>query len=281
MTEALVRPLLPDDVPAVVRVQHAAFARLDGDPTPLAPEVEVRAQARVAHLQRTDPDGAWVVEEAGTVVGAGLALRREQVWFLSLLVVDPDRQGRGAGARLLEACLRTADGARGSYLCSSQDPRALRRYVRAGFALRPGLDARGPVDRSLLRPAPGVREGDWARDGDRLDDVGRALRGAPYGPDLQVLAQHRLLVARGGAAVVREGRVVLVGAEDPGTAALLLRAALAEAGPEVEVDAVTGDQPWAVQELVAAGLPLRPGTSVCVRGDVGPLAPYLPGGAYG
>jgi hypothetical protein len=35
-----------------------------------------------------------------------------------------------------------------------------------------------------------------------------------------------------------------------------------------------------VRPVLDAGLVLKPGGAVFVRGDVGPLTPYLPSGAY-
>ncbi|MBV8219054.1 MAG: hypothetical protein JO325_11365 [Solirubrobacterales bacterium] len=46
-------------------------------------------------------------------------------------------------------------------IVSSNDPRALRLYARAGFALQPTLAAEGEVDRRALPSAhPGIREDD-------------------------------------------------------------------------------------------------------------------------
>lgn len=279
-----VRPLQPEDVEAAARVQIAAFSALDagaGRPVPPVEELLPRASARVAHLQATDPDGALVADLDGRIAGVALALRREDVWFLSLLVVDPELQSRGTGALLLERALASADGTRGQYLCSSSDPRALARYGRAGFALGPGVEVSGTLDRSVLPRVEGVREGDWERDGERVEERARAARGAGYGPDLDMLRTGRLLVAEGGVAVVRPGTVTMVSAADQATATQLLWAGIAEAGEEVEVAEVTAANPWAVRVLVDSRLPLSLGGGVAVRGDVGPLAPHLPSGAYG
>jgi hypothetical protein len=56
--------------------------------------------------------------------------------------------------------------------------------------------------------------------------------------------------------------------------------ARAPAGKDVDVSWLTSSQQWAIEVVVAAGLDLRPGGAVCLRGDVGPFRPYLPGGAY-
>ena len=288
---ARLRPLQPDDVAEAARSSVLTFVELDrrlGLPAPEYDDaVRRRQEARVAHLQSTDPDSAWVAEDDGRVVGTALALRRGPLWFLSLLTVDPGHQGRGVGRQLLEASLRTAEDAPAAWILSSPDPRALRRYARAGFALHPGYDATGTVDRAALPADARVREGDVGRHGELVDGVVSALRGAPYGPDLAAFdrAGADLLVAEDGAdrgfAVCSPTRVVALGATSPALATRLLWAALARTEGEVELGFLTADQQWATDVVVAAGLTVRPGSSSCRRGALGPLTPFLPSGAYG
>ena len=86
-----------DDVEASFAVQWAALSELDDRNKRATPELTDAARARgvgrVAHLRETDPDGAWVAEQDGAVVGCALALVREGMWFLSLLMVEPSQQG--------------------------------------------------------------------------------------------------------------------------------------------------------------------------------------------
>jgi hypothetical protein len=94
-----------------------------------------------------------------------------------------------------------------------------------------------------------------------------------------------LLVAEGpagrGYAVVRKGSPALLAATAPETASELLWACLAEGFDElVEVPWITGDQNWAVPVVLEAGLSLSPAGPICVRGDLGPLTPYLPSGPF-
>ena len=99
---------------------------------------------RFSHLIETDPGGAWVAEEDGRVIGAALAIDREGVWGLSLLVVLPDHQSSGIGRALLDRSLGYADGGRrGAIILASPDHRALRAYARAGFEMHPCMDAEG------------------------------------------------------------------------------------------------------------------------------------------
>ena len=54
-----------------------------------------------AHTLATDPSRFRVAERDGEVVAFGSAVRRGDVWFLSMLFVDPSAQARGLGRRLL------------------------------------------------------------------------------------------------------------------------------------------------------------------------------------
>ena len=285
-----IRPLQPADVPAAHELSFSTFVELDtrlGEPVPEHTDaVRARGEGRVAHLQRTDPDGAWVAEHEGRLVGVALALRRGPLWFLSLLTVEPGLQGQGVGRQLLEAALRTSQDAPAGWILATQDPKALRRYARAGFALHPGYDARGHVDRAELPAGLGVRTGDLAADGDLVDDVVGRLRGAPYGPDLEAFAPHaQVLVAEDGPergyCLVRPGHVVGLGATTPALAQRLLWAALAGAEGEVSVEFLTADQQWGIAVVLAARLPVRLGGSSCRRGALGPMTPHLPTGAFG
>jgi GNAT superfamily N-acetyltransferase len=98
-----VRPLESRHVDAAHDVSAAAFddlnRRLGEDPEPPTPVAVGRI--RIGRCLATDPGGAWVAERDGEVVGCALAIVREGVWGLSLLVVRPDAQSSGAGRELL------------------------------------------------------------------------------------------------------------------------------------------------------------------------------------
>jgi len=94
--------MAPDDIVPV----EAVARRLLGSPgTPATAGTIGAGLARIAHLQRTDPGGAWVAEAGALLTGAALALVREGVWGLSLLIVHPDAQSNGTGSALLRAAL--------------------------------------------------------------------------------------------------------------------------------------------------------------------------------
>jgi GNAT superfamily N-acetyltransferase len=262
----------PSDADAVVDLMHAVWG------------VEERGPAllRARHLIGTDPGGAWVTQDGGGVVdGAALALLREGLWGLSLLIVRPDRQSAGCGRALLGAATAYGADARGGIVIASSDPRALRSYWRAGYALRPAFDADGPVRHRPALPAT-VREGRWPADRALVDELSRAQRGAAHSPDTDALlaAGCRLLVHDdGGYVFAAGGRAVLLAARGERVARALLEAVLhdAETGTVWFLD---GEQQWAIDVVLAAGLSLRPAGATCVRGDVGPMRPYLPSGAY-
>jgi GNAT superfamily N-acetyltransferase len=277
----VIRPLLPDDVAVCRQVTLDALASIPVEMPPNTPENIARGQARIAHLQRTDPHSAWVAEEDGQVVGCALALVREGMWFLSLLMVDPRFQSRGLGRELLDATLTTATDR--SWILATAAPAALRRYRHAGFDLIPCLTAKGEVDRALIPAVPGVREGSWAVNGTYADEVCRGIRGAGMTADLGYLEamEFRLLVADGGYAILRPAGLVSLGAKDPATASALLWAVLAEAPAPVEIDWLAHDQQWAIDVCLQARLPLLQGEGhVFLRGQP-PMSPYLPGGALG
>ena len=286
-----VRKLDDDDVASATGVQIEAFDDHDrrfGVAVPeVTPERVERTQRRIRHFLVHDPDGSWVAETDGRVVGVGLALKRDGLWGLSLLVVDPSTQSRGVGRRLLEATLGYADPDKPAVILSSSDPRAMHRYASAGFALHPQVRARGKVASSRLRlPELPVREGtpgDFAL----ADSVDVAVRGAPRGPDHEVLASvGPMFVVDAGAnrgyAYLRGGRVMAVAATDDATASALLWRCLAHVSDldtEAEVDHLAGNQQWAVRVAVEAGLSMSPAGPVFWRGRTPPAA-YLPTGAY-
>src|SRR4051794_33907929 len=233
----VVRPLLEDDIVAADAAAWAALSPLYPDGA--APDEAVRApraHLRIDHCRRQDPEGAWVAEADGTVIGIALAIVREDVWGLSLLGVHPDHQSKGVGRALLDATLVYAEGRRGAIILSSEDPRAMRRYFRAGFALRPCVCLHGIADRSTLPAGLRSRPGSAVDDRELCDAASRHVRGAAHGPDLEAFvgAGSRLFVHDdGGWAALRDGQVACLAARDEAIARDLLWTVLAEAGTGV------------------------------------------------
>ena len=192
--------------------------------------------------------------------------------------------GQGIGRRLLEAALRYGEGARGGLILSSPDPRAMRRYARAGFALRPCVSAAGIVDSAAVG-AEGVDEPGRARAFAVAEGVSRFVRGASHRDDFAVFLDHgarMLTVGARGFVVHRDGSVIVLAARDEGAAQTLLRAALAQGPPggTLHVDYIAAGHDWAIDVCLSAGMALSPDGPIFSRGEVGPMAPYLPSGAW-
>ena len=250
-----------------------------------AEEVEQRKE-RYRHFLEHDQKGAWVAVDGDRVAGVALAIVREGVWVLSLFAVAEEYRGAGLGRELLDRALCYAAGCRGGMIASSVNPAAMRRYALAGFTLLPTLVASGEVRRKSVPAGLKAREGTEA-DLELAAGVDRLVRGAPHGPDLEFMlgTGPRLLVADGpagtGYAVVWEGSPALLAATTPEVATDLLWSCLAESGgSNVEVPWISGQQGWAVPVVLQAGLSLSPAGPICVRGELGPLTPYLPSGPF-
>jgi GNAT superfamily N-acetyltransferase len=290
-----IRRMTDADVPAARAVSWDALVdagtRYGWTMPPLDEGLRARGEAQFRHLRTTDPDGLVVADRDGELVGVAMATRRGPLWFVSLLTVAPSLQAQGLGRRLLD----TVSATRGDLaaLCASDDPKALRRYRRAGFDLHPGYEAKGALDRGVLPAGTSLRDGSYDDDRDLVESVATACRGAGHGPDLDWWAAcgRRLLVTDGpegrGYVVCGEAGPVVLGASAPAVAARLLWGALAEAtADDMDVSWVTAGQQWALDVVLAARLALRPAGSVC-RSGVGPSgapppwAPYLPSGSLG
>ena len=268
------------DIEAAARVSAAAFGVDLSDPWSAG-----RWRQRVSHLLGTDPDGAFVAERDGRVIGAAQAMRRERLWCLSLLAVQGAAQSAGAGRALLAAALDYDDGTDAGLIVSSNDPRALALYARSGFTLRPTLQATGPVDRRVLPPRPSDVNTAGRDDLEALADISRSVRGAPHTTEIEYA------LGRGAAVVQIEGRgfavaqpghgVWLLVARDEPAASALLWAALEIAGDsERVVRWITAGQDWAIQIAVAAGLRLGSYGALAVRGEPGPMRPFLPSSPF-
>jgi GNAT superfamily N-acetyltransferase len=282
----VIRPMTQDDVAAVHDLAVTTFedlARRLHEPSGARPD-PLMAHMRYRHLVRTDPAGAWVAEDERGIGGCALALKREGVWGLSLLIVRPDLQSAGVGGELLRRANEYADGARGRIILSSPDPRAMRAYSRLGLEAHPCLWAAG-TPRVAADPSA-TREG-TKDDLPFTEIVDRHVRGAAHGSDIGVqleMGQTLLIAPERGYAVigVADGELRILAAFDDDAARVLLRAALARGGDrEASVSWLSAKQQWAIEECRDAGLELRANHGgVFVDGDVGPFTPYIPSGAF-
>ncbi|WP_232080735.1 GNAT family N-acetyltransferase [Variovorax sp. SRS16] len=104
------------------------------------------ASLRPPHFQnfslQDDPDGLWVAEEAGQILGFTHSWVCGDLWFLSELFVSPAHQGRGIGNELLTRALAHAQKA-------ASTRKALITFtfntVSQGLYIRHGLFPRLPI----------------------------------------------------------------------------------------------------------------------------------------
>lgn len=237
---------------------------------------------RLEHLLVHDAGGCWVAEDGAQMVGIASSLRRETWWGLSSFFVRADRQGMGVGTRLLEAALTHSQGAVRGLICSTPDPRAIRRYRHAGFTLHPTMRAYGTIDRALLPVVDHVREGS-ASDLDLCDSLDRRTRGAGHGVDHPlIIAEHPLLVVddttgSGYCYLNGSGGPYLLAASNHRTAQRLLWESLAHTTPDVAVQVryLSAEQEWAVDVALAARLEIHSQGYLAYR-FMKPATPYVP-----
>jgi len=289
------RQMTGADVPAAVAAFDsgllAMLARHGLPVTGNSIQDERRRLDRTRHFLGTDPDGSWVAEDGGTVVGMSQSFVREGYWMLSQLGTVPGRQGRGVGRELLRLALSYGDPDGPGTIQCSRDPKAMALYTSFGFALHPVVAAWGAMRPGAVERPADVRRFEPDEVGERelevVSAIDRTVRGSARTVDVvAMLAQpgtRLLLHADQGYAVAKDERIVTLGARQEESATLVLRAMLAEAPPgeTIEINWLTSTQQWAIREVVRAGIELQPYGPVMVRGMAGPPSPYIPSGGFG
>jgi len=174
-----------------------------------------------ASVLRHDPDGFWVAEVDGGLVGFGIAVQREHVWYLAALHVRPAYQSRGVGAEIIRRALAAA--APGSLLtvgAEARNPASNALYGRFEmFPETPLLELSGPATPGptdlLERGVPGIL---------RLAAIDRAILGVARPEDHEFWASvpglHGFSVIRdagpvGYAYVQADGAIGPVAVLDP------------------------------------------------------------------
>jgi GNAT superfamily N-acetyltransferase len=283
------------DVPAAVAAFDSGFlAMLARHALPVTRNTikdERRRQDRTRHFLHTDPEGSWVAEDEGIVVGMSQSFVREDYWTLSQLGTLPGRQGQGLGRELLRLALTHGDPHSPGTIQCSRDPKAMALYTSFGFVLHPVVAAWGAMrPGSVERPAEVVRyepDAVTERELDIVTAIDRKVRGSGRSADIVSMLSHPghrlLLLGEDGYAVARDDRIVALGARDEPAATLVLKAMLAEApaGETIEINWLTSAQQWAIRVVIEAGIELQPYGPVMVRGMDGPPSPYIPSGGYG
>jgi predicted N-acetyltransferase YhbS len=283
------RQMNPDDFAAADEVWRDAFATSTEFPQSSAPPTaseQAAAVARRAHLLSHDPVGSFVAESENGVVGFAQSHRREGTFVLAMLAVSPKFQEAGIGQRLLDAALDYATGCRAAYIFSSSDPRAIHRYVRAGFAMHPavqvsGRKTGGDIAYERIRVSEGA-SGDVAY----VESIDRALRGSGRSIDVSYWLESgsTLLLHEGeGYAVLSSNRLTALGALDESVARELLAAVLSGHPDGVLRSAswIAGEQQWAIAEAALQRATIEVHGSVMARGIEHLPRPYLPNGLFG
>ena len=280
----VIRPMTEADAEAALALTIATFddlsRRLDEDPEPPPPSLE-DALPRYRAFARHDPEGSWVAEDEHGLAGCALAVKREGIWGLSLLVVRPGLQSAGVGSDLLRRAHDYAHDATGRIIMSSPDARAIRAYSRLGLDLVPCFIAKGTP--RVVRAPEDLREG-TADDIPFVETVDRFARGGGRRSSIETLLEMRqklLILPERGYAVVGDGSLRTLGALDDESAAEVLRGALARVEGATTVAYFTAAQQWAVPVCLEAGLELSGANGVIfLSGEVGGFRPYLPSGAF-
>ena len=283
------RPMALEDVEATMAVVEAADAALAKagllpPPTPTSDaQLEASRMGHARFVQRDGP-GAWVAVSEGRVVGVAESVRRESFWGLSMLFVHPEFQSRGVGGRLLDAAMGYAAGATQRMIQSSPDPRAMRRYFLAGLAMHPTAEMGGQPDRRAIPPSLPGRDGD---EGDlelvaeveaelgrsRSEDVAFVLRDGRCRIDVVDSNPGR------GWVLWRPDRLVMLGATNQQTAAVLLWRFLAGSEGHILIHGLTAAQQWAFDVLHQARLTAQIRGSLFVDGMAVPV-PWIASGWY-
>lgn len=275
----IVRHMTEADIPEAAEVGAAAFdLEIDTDLG------QQRWHTRIRHPLLTDPEGAFVAvtPTSGAIAGVALAIVRDRVWILSHLTVDPNVQSGGVGRALMHAALGYCGDLRDGIIVASNDPRALRLYASSGFDVVPTFKAEGRVDARKIPPLNPKIVPVAQHEVERLAPISRAVRGAEHTPDFALAYDRDATVFRladRGFVVAQPGRGLWGPiALDAEAATDLLWCGLEHLkhDEQVEVSFVTGEQQWALGVFIRAGLSFEAYGGLAVRGNPGPLYPYIP-----
>ncbi len=289
MAQALIRPARGADLEAMAAITATSYYEVDArtyqrswpDPEPRPPERNTGWMRRTGQALITDPEGCWVAEVDGDVIGCAISRVRELMWILSSFAVHNDHQGEGVGAQLLAAAMQHGRGCLRGMFAASADPGAVRRYRLAGFTLHPQMFLTGIVDRDAIPVVERVREG-TSSDIDLLNSIDRHSRGSAHLSDHELLLrQFRLVVGErsngaGYAYVDESGSPCLIAATSRRTAHDVMWEALASSTPDstVAVHHITAINEWAIDIGMAARMSLHQSGYLCLRG-MKPPSPYV------
>jgi GNAT superfamily N-acetyltransferase len=176
------RAATPDDLPACGAIwRHALNDYMGRLNLPEVPN-DLAAILRLhRHLLATDPAGFLVAEQPAArgatdvrIVAFGSAVRRDPVWFLSMLFVMPNAQGAGIGRELLGRLLPPPGSFTLATCTDTAQPISNGLYAAHGIVPRiPLLRLVGLPDRPAELPGlpdgvHPIRFAEVSRDGDRI-----------------------------------------------------------------------------------------------------------------
>ena len=187
------RPATPADLAACERIWIAGINDyLRPMNQPLVSDDNPGLRRLHAHTLATDPDRFWVATRAERVVAFGSAVERGQLWFLSMLFVLPEEQGRGVGRAILGQLLPAPfDGRVLATATDSAQPVSNALYASLGMG--PQLPLFGLVGRPLPdRPLPALPEAVRVESlelggSNEVDDLDREVLGFAHRRDHEFL----------------------------------------------------------------------------------------------
>src|SRR5689334_22402130 len=122
MDDALIRPAVNADLPAIAAIWYQAATEGEANPPPLSGVPSL-------YLHEIDTQELVVLEHGRAVIAYAAVINRGPIAFLADLFVQSAYRSAGFGRRLLDAVL-PKDG-RVCCTVASNDPRALPLYVRS------------------------------------------------------------------------------------------------------------------------------------------------------
>jgi ribosomal protein S18 acetylase RimI-like enzyme len=286
MTE--IRPMAADEATEMAQLWARTWrevARSNGhEPRDQDAASLERSAADFTYLLCTDPGASFVATSDEAIVGLATGLVRGDTYLLSHLCVAPELQDQGVGRQLLRTALAYGEMAPRGLICSSSDPRAVLRYVRAGFHVSPAMTAHGRPGTSVISP---LRRSEGSPpDLVAADELDRLTRGVTHREDfahLRATGAELWLDEDGAYALVRGGDVLTLAAASPTLAARALAALLSgcTTGQPLTASWLTDATPWAFQAAAEARARCVGWGALMLRGAWPAERNYLPSEVFG
>lgn len=223
----IIRLMCKKDTDAIRQVDVAAFSAWWRQPTGDTTGRPQRTRTSVLACQEKDPQGCFVAEEAGRVVGLIFSHTWGGVGWFGTFAVLPEYQGRGIGKRLIAASLdylhRDPDRVIGLETMP-ESPYNLGLYLRRGFQSRLptfllskdlGPSAKGNVDLPRWSQASAETRERWLTD--LRDATGRIYPRLDYTKEIISTTRHGLgetLALTDGAEAIGLSTTWLVGSRE-------------------------------------------------------------------